>query len=79
MSEINPQATVEVRARMSGTVIRGASGEHGAPGSREPVEFSGDSAVQLIEVNHATAVELFGQEKADELFRDVVEGGDFDE
>ena len=79
MSEINPEVKIKVKARMSGTVIRGGSGEYGPPGSTEQLEFTGGSAEQVVELTHDQAVSLFGQEQADELFNGVEKGGDFSE
>lgn len=69
------EAKVKVRARMTGTVIRGDSGIHGEPGSTESLDF-GENETQIIELTRAQCVELFGQEKADELFKGVMEGGE---
>jgi hypothetical protein len=72
MSGVHPEATIKCKARMSGYVKR-------VDGTIEPLEFTGGSQEQIIEVNYEKAVELFGQEKADELFKGVTEGGDFSE
>jgi hypothetical protein len=62
---------------MSGVVVRGPNSEYGPPGQTEPLEFTGGSEEQIVEMTYDQAVGHFGKEKADELFKGVTEGGDF--
>ena len=59
------EATVKCRVQMDAVVIRGPSGIHGKPGSREHLETQTD---KIVEVTYEQAVEMFGQENADRLF-----------
>lgn len=80
MTEIkSAQATIKCRVSMSGVVVRGPNSEYGPPGQTEPLEFTGGSSEQVVQMNYDQAVAHFGKDKADELFKGVVEGGDFSE
>lgn len=67
---ISPRATVPARVRVGATKVHGPNSELAPEGTRENVTAEGPKTIQ---VNYDQAVDLWGKETAEELFKGVRE------
>jgi hypothetical protein len=74
--QVNESGRVRARVRLGASKIHGPNSPEVLTGQvslghRENVEFDGESAEQIVELDYESFASLVGREKADEVFRGV--------